>query len=139
VVRFYLPAIEREVGDGRVIRIAPMPSDVPRVRTHRTSSEGYLVVEFDIGDDELQMFFSDVMIEVHRGKRTGKMGKIIFKGKEKQVILQIGQSVQNAQQLVFQRMRAIVDTQARLREVGVADLVSRQLDESRELLEHAND
>jgi hypothetical protein len=131
IKRYYFQAIARDIGHGMVVRIAPLPHDVPEIESARTTKEGNLLITFATGDREFKTVFSDNNLEIEIGLTTQQLARIRIKAPDvKGVLVEIHEQFATLRRQFLEKVRNISDPRAKLREVGRADIVERQLDES---------
>lgn len=135
-LKYYLPLKTWDLGDGVVINISPMPHDVPEMESFRTTGQGHLVIHFRTGDEKFYGVGSTDLVDAFIGATSGKLARLVIKpSKDKsKVRLQVDRCLGILKDTVFQKVKSYSDMGNRLREAGRADLITRQLEESKDRL-----
>jgi hypothetical protein len=140
--KYYQRFINREVGNLR-IKIAPTLENIPNIKfVGYDNINKCFLIEFDIGEESknITKTFSDEHVEIYQGRLTEKIAKIIIKVDEaakQKIDVIITVSFDNFTKIYEDYFRH-GDLNKRLKRMGQYDIVERQLNESKDMLQHNN-
>jgi hypothetical protein len=138
--KYYSGFMDRDIGE-LIIKIAPLKNEIPELRSFgRDPRDNSFNIEFVFEGEGLIKAFDDKVIEIYLGNNSGRIGIIKVKNTTNisDIIVEIHKSIGSFKAQSFKRIKEAATLKEKLDNIGRYDMLDRQIRESEDLLNQAN-